>query len=48
MIATPKHLQDDQCLATEAKVKFDGVAKHDSGPNPYWASVWKTPMEGGG
>ncbi len=42
------HLQDDHCLAKEAKGKGDGLAKHVSRPKPYWASVGYPQTEGGG
>lgn len=41
-------LQDDQCLAKEAEVEGDGVAKHVSRPKPNGVSVGHPKREGGG
>ncbi len=39
---------NDHCLAKEAEGKGDGLGKHVSRPNPYWASVGHPQTEGGG
>ncbi len=43
----PKHTTRWHCLADEANVEGDGVAKYVSSPEPYWAHVGHLQAEGG-